>query len=441
MINGDDLLPVSDEETQPDESKLVITKPYEDPIAPNQNGSEDSNSLNDQQQQDEGLLPTDASFIINLLSYEKRGEGINAYLVYKIASHVSNVPGYTRPSYEILRRFSDFLGLREKLVEKYQHTGIIVPAAPEKSISALTKTKLNSADEEHNSNEVVDKRARDLQRFLRRIARHPKLVTDCDFRDFITMDGELPKAAFTSALSGSSMKKMFKSFGDVFSKIAFPMDENDRWFEQVHSQVDELDELMGRLLAGIDQLVVGRKGMTIGQDQFSKALSMLASCEENTSLARTLSKLAETHENLAIVGKHMTQEDSSILLETIQEHMALTNVLKEVFYERVKAWQNWQNQVQLLNKKREVKTRHELAGNTDRANQYKNELTDCENKVDQMEKDFQNMSNIIRKEFKRNCQQRREDIKEALLRYIESLIESEKQTLEQWEKFQHEVKS
>ena len=51
------------------------------------------------------------------------------------------------------------------------------------------------------------------------------------------MDGELPKAAFTSALSGSSMKKMLKSMGDVFSKIAFPMDENDRWFEQVHSQV------------------------------------------------------------------------------------------------------------------------------------------------------------------------------------------------------------
>lgn len=120
--------------------------------------------------------------------------------------------------------------------------------------------------------------------------------------------------------------------------------------------------------------------------------------------------------------------------------MALTNVLKEVFYERVKAWQAWQNQLQLLNKKREAKTRHELAGKTDRANQYKDELVECENKVDQMEKEFQTMSNIIRKEFKRNCQQRREDIKDALYRYMESLIESEKQSLEQWEKLQHETK-
>ena len=220
--------------------------------------------------------------------------------------------------YEVWRRFSDFLGLREKLLEKYQHLGVLVPPAPEKSISALTKTKLNSNSEEHTGNEVVDKRARDLQRFLRRVARHPKLVTDCDFRDFVTIDGELPKAAFTSALSGSSVKKMLKSFGDVFSKIAFPMDENDRWFEQVHSQVDELDELWSRLMNSIDSLVVTRRDLTAADEQLSKGLSMLASCEENTSLARILSKLAETHESLAMIEKHMYEQDSAILLESVQ---------------------------------------------------------------------------------------------------------------------------
>lgn len=62
------------------------------------------------------------------------------------------------------RRFSDFLGLRENLMAKYQHKGILVPSAPEKrfsiqisagviskiavtlSISALTKTKLATTD-------------------------------------------------------------------------------------------------------------------------------------------------------------------------------------------------------------------------------------------------------------------------------------------------------
>lgn len=83
--------------------------------------------------------------------------------------------------------------------------------------------------------------------------------------------------------------------------------------------------------------------------------------------------------------------------------MALTGALKELFFERVKAWQNWQNQVQTLSKKREAKTRNELAGRTDRANHYKDELVECEQKVDLMEKEFQQMSKVIRGEFARSC--------------------------------------
>jgi len=35
---------------------------------------------------------------------------------------------------EVNRRFSDFLGLHEKLVVKHLHLGRIIPPAPEKSV-------------------------------------------------------------------------------------------------------------------------------------------------------------------------------------------------------------------------------------------------------------------------------------------------------------------
>jgi len=35
---------------------------------------------------------------------------------------------------EVCRRFSDFLGLHEKLVVKHLHQGRIIPPAPEKSV-------------------------------------------------------------------------------------------------------------------------------------------------------------------------------------------------------------------------------------------------------------------------------------------------------------------
>jgi len=38
---------------------------------------------------------------------------------------------------EVYRRFSDFLGLHEKLVEKHLHRGCIIPPPPEKSVIGM----------------------------------------------------------------------------------------------------------------------------------------------------------------------------------------------------------------------------------------------------------------------------------------------------------------
>lgn len=104
-------------------------------------------------------------------------------------------------------------------------------------------------------------------------------------------------------------------------------------------------------------------------------------------------------------------------------------MIKEVFYERVKGWQNWQNQQQLLTRKRELKTRMDLAGKTERASQYKDELKEQENKTDQLEREFSEMSKNIRDEFSRYSAQRCSDIKINLVSYLESLLKNEQQVI------------
>jgi ferritin-like metal-binding protein YciE len=80
--------------------------------------------------------------------------------------------------------------------------------------------------------------------------------------------------------------------------------------------VEELEEMLNRLQTHIDNLVMYRRDLSQADEQLSKAISMLASCEENTALARTLSKLAETHENLAMVERHESDQDAQQLAET-----------------------------------------------------------------------------------------------------------------------------
>ncbi|KAI6183211.1 Sorting nexin-2 [Aphelenchoides bicaudatus] len=405
---------------------------------PNEEHQSSSNETNGQKAADEedpNEVFKDGSIQIFIRAYERKGEGINAYLVYKIETRVHNIPGYNKNMSEVWRRFSDFLGLREKLFERYQPKGIVVPMAPNKSIKALTKTKLNTTDDESYTSEVAEKRTRQLERFLRRLIRSPRLVTNCDLIDFLQLDANLPRATSTQALSATSMKKVFKSFGEIINK------NTDRWFEQAHGHIEELEDVLQRLQSSVDALVSYRRELSQSSEALSKALSMNASCEENTALSRTLSKLSETHENLSVIQKHESEQDSQLLAEVLTEHLQLTQVLKELFYERVKTWQQWQTQHQTLVKKRESKARFDLGGNAEKARQAKSEVEDSEQRVDAMEKEFLQMSKLVRSEYSRISAERCLDIKNAFIERLESLAESEQQILETWQKFAPEIKN
>lgn len=110
---------------------------------------------------------------------------MGAYMAYRVTTH-TNMPLFKRRESVVLRRFSDFLGLHDKLTEKYLKVGRIIPPAPEKSVIGNAKIKMSSQPEVNpNGNEFVERRRASLERYLRRTAQHPVLVLDPDFREFL----------------------------------------------------------------------------------------------------------------------------------------------------------------------------------------------------------------------------------------------------------------
>uniref|UniRef100_A0A7I4Y095 PX domain-containing protein n=2 Tax=Haemonchus contortus TaxID=6289 RepID=A0A7I4Y095_HAECO len=376
---------------------------------------------------------------VRITDFEKKGDGMNAYIVYKLVVKAESVPGITDKTYEVWRRFSDFLGLHDKLFEKYISKGVIVPAAPEKSIAAMTKTKATS--DPATSREVAVRRARQLERFIKRVIQHPRLRVDCDVRDFLTMEAELPRASQTSTLSGAGVKRIFKSVGEVFSKMAFHMEEGDRWFEQTQSHVDELDESLRRLLHLSESLTSTRKELGVAQESMSKGLSMLASCEESTALARALSHLTETEENAAALWTKQAEMDSIRFTEALSEYVGLVGSVKELFAERVRVWQTWQTAQQNLARKREQKARLELSGKNDRATALRDEMDEAVRRMDQLEAEFGEISKLIREEIGRFEVQRRHDMRQLFIEYLESLVQTHTEMLDVWDKFEPETRS
>lgn len=106
---------------------------------------------------------------------------MSAYISYKVTVEYARPPtGVTQTSFTVIRRFSDFVWLREQLHTAFPY--MLVPALPEKQ--AIGRLNVD----------FVDTRHRALQRFVDRLAAHPDL-SQCDpLTKFLT----LPDAQFTA---------------------------------------------------------------------------------------------------------------------------------------------------------------------------------------------------------------------------------------------------
>ncbi len=52
------------------------------------------------------------------------GEGMSSYMVYKVVTK-TNASYFKKKEFFVIRRFSDFLGLHQKLAEKYLQVAIL----------------------------------------------------------------------------------------------------------------------------------------------------------------------------------------------------------------------------------------------------------------------------------------------------------------------------
>ena len=81
-----------------------------------------------------------------------------------ISCSQTTLPSFKSSESSVRRRFSDFLGLYAKLVEKHAVTGVMVPTPPEKSTMGMTKVKFSKSDQ--TESEFVERREKALERYL-----------------------------------------------------------------------------------------------------------------------------------------------------------------------------------------------------------------------------------------------------------------------------------
>uniref|UniRef100_A0A8C1E2S2 Sorting nexin-1 n=1 Tax=Cyprinus carpio carpio TaxID=630221 RepID=A0A8C1E2S2_CYPCA len=368
---------------------------------------------------------------------EKIGDGMNAYMSYKVSTQTT-LPMFLNKTFSVRRRFSDFLGLYEKISAKHSLLGCIIPPPPQKSVVGMTKVKVGKEDS--SSAEFVEKRRAALERYLQRVVAHPSLLQDPDVREFLERD-ELPRAVNTQALSGPGLLKMINRASDAVNKMTIKMNESDNWFESKLQEVENEEQLLRRLHAAVDSLVNHRKELCINTAVFSKIVAMLGSVEENSALSRALSQLAEVEDKMEQLHQQQAFSDFFILAELLADYVRLLGAVRCCFEQRMKVWQRLQEAQSTLQKKREAEAKLLWANKPEKLQQAKDDINEWESKVSQYERDFERVTCTVRKEVLRFEKEKARDFKQHIVKYLESLLHTQHRLVKCWEAFLPEAKA
>ncbi|XP_012516509.1 PREDICTED: sorting nexin-7 isoform X4 [Propithecus coquereli] len=215
------------------------------------------------------MMPTSPLSMINQIKFEDEPDlkdlfitvdepeshvtTIETFITYRIITKTSRGE-FDSSEFEVRRRYQDFLWLKGKLEEA--HPTLIIPPLPEKFIVKGMVERFND--------DFIETRRKALQKFLSRIADHPTLTFNEDFKVFLTAQawelsshkkqgpGLLSRMGQTVRAVASSMRGVknrpeefmeMNNFIEIFSQKINLIDKiSQRIYKEEREYLDEMKE-------------------------------------------------------------------------------------------------------------------------------------------------------------------------------------------------------
>ena len=131
---------------------------------------------------------------------QKTGKGMFAYITYRVITRIGLSSG-EESNYSVYRRFKDFQKLDDKLKMNYSKKCIIIPPPPDASKITSVWSKVSNLNNS-GLDRVIALRCRELDRYMNRLAKHPFIRKDPDFRIFL----QGPRCIFKIYLLSTHLK-------------------------------------------------------------------------------------------------------------------------------------------------------------------------------------------------------------------------------------------
>ncbi|XP_015161478.1 sorting nexin 1 isoform X1 [Solanum tuberosum] len=263
----------------------------------------------------------------------KMGNGVQAYISYKVITK-TNLPEYQGNEKIVIRRYSDFVWLHDRLFEKYK--GIFIPPLPEKS--TVEKFRFSA--------EFIEMRRQALDVFVNRIASHHELRQSDDLRIFLQADEQtMDRARFQE--TGIFKKKpadLIQIFKDVQSKVSDvvlgkekPVEESTPEYEKIKNYIFELEDHLAEAQKHAYRLVKRHRELGESLSEFGKAVKLLGTCDDD-ALGKAFSELGAKAE---IISIKLQKEAHHLLMnfeEPLKDYVRAVQSIKATIAERATAF-------------------------------------------------------------------------------------------------------
>eukprot|EP00934_Nitzschia_sp_Nitz4_P008621 Nitzschia sp. Nitz4//scaffold54_size114964//78474//80204//NITZ4_003859-RA/size114964-augustus-gene-0.8-mRNA-1//1//CDS//3329554375//8611//frame0 len=385
--------------------------------------------------------PEDAANHITVSDPVQHTEGMNKYTSYRVDVRAPGSDMATTQAFSaVLRRYSDFLWLHDKL--HVERAGAIVPPLPEKQPVGRF------------SPAFVEARRRELERFLRRVAIHPELQGCTCLDTFLRADDVTFQAAKHSkanvVLQQSTMmpnspmppqvvsppkKEGFKRwFAETKTSISGDLvrSPDDQLFEEIQRYVHGLDTQMKNVSTQASGLVRKGKEMANGLFEFGLAFNLLGQSEAD-ALGEALCKLGETADRLSVLSAEHASQEAMQFEDPLVDTIKMIHAVKLALQKRHEKRLSYSTCLQEVESKQSqlAKLRAQM-GMEAKAYATEMSLRRAQEMAEVARDDFLTVSQRVLREVDRFKRESTEDMRRTVLEYIQLQVEYNKRMEQIW---------
>ncbi|XP_040262731.1 sorting nexin-7 [Bufo bufo] len=325
---------------------------------------------------------------------------IETFITYRIATKTTRSE-FDSSEFEVRRRYQDFLWLKSRLEEA--HPTLIIPPLPEKFIVKGMVERFND--------DFIETRRKALHKFLNRIADHPTLTFNEDFKIFLTAQAwELTSHKKQGPGLFSRMGQTIKA---VASSVRGVKNRPDEFME-----LGEYMEAFGQKISVLDKvsqrIIKEEKDYYEEMKEYGPIYTLWSASEED--LVDPLRGMAGSIDKCSKVTEVLNSKLSNDLIPIIHEYVLYSETLSGVL-------------------RRRDLIQAELDAKVDALVNRKADKEILKGEIEKLEDKVECANNALKADWERWKKNMRTDLKATFINMADSRINHYEECLATWESF------